>query len=452
MPSDFNSELREGEDPVSVFSVNYSQQNQNIFKSISLDQSEYSETEESLKIVQDISMQGFENKPTPGGQNLYNVYAVRSYNAEVEMLGNAMIQPMMYFQLNNIPMFHGAYMITRVKHNIKPNHMSTTFTGVRIRAVESPIIDIADAYMNLIDTLDLSEAGTSTRARASVSGSFPPIVRTIIENGGSNGNVETGNINLVEIPEIKGVKISKSIPKERKKMITEAKNSLVEMLEAFVTFAKEQSYPTIENSYIGITSLYRSYDYQKFLYDKSKKDGSVALPGTSNHSWGIAVDLLFVPQKDGKFLNKKSFAPIKVAAKKEGFSFEYNPSLKWFLDNSYKFGFIIPETLRDGVDIDEYWHFEYHGTSAKCLYNKLPTTYGNTTKIDDNYKPVVKNPKGVDGNEAIYTEADCNFKVIKTGGDSSIEDLKFTKDFCKSKFLDQTLRLSTPKVFKLSFL
>jgi len=164
IPDDFKAPLNDYEEPVSVFEVNYSQQNQNIFKDVVLDQSEYTETEESLKIVQDISTKGFENNPSFGGQNMYNVYAVRSYSAEIEMLGNAMIQPMMYFQLNNIPMFHGAYMIIRARHNIKANYMSTWFTGVRIRAIETPIIDVAEAYMNLIETLDLSKvkAGSSS--------------------------------------------------------------------------------------------------------------------------------------------------------------------------------------------------------------------------------------------------------------------------------------------------
>ena len=154
------------EDVVPVFVVNYSQQNQNIFKDITLDQSEFTETEESLKIIQDISMKGSENSPSIAGQNMYNIYAVRSYSAEVEMLGNAMIQPMMYFQLNNVPMFHGAYMIIRTRHNIKPNHMTTWFTGSRIRAVETPIIDVADAYMNLIETLDLTSAGKAKSGNA----------------------------------------------------------------------------------------------------------------------------------------------------------------------------------------------------------------------------------------------------------------------------------------------
>jgi LAS superfamily LD-carboxypeptidase LdcB len=416
VPADFSQPLNDYEDPVSVFVVNYSQQNQNIFKDITLDQSEFTETEESLKIVQDISMNGAESKPTFGGQNMYNVYAVRSYSAEIEMLGNAMIQPMMYFQLNNVPMFHGAYMIIRTKHNIKPNHMTTWFTGTRIRAVESPIIDVADAYMSLIETLDLSKAGKS--GSATVSGSYPPIVRTIIENGGSNGNVEVGNIKLVPVNEIDLVQ--QDVPKERRKMIAEAVPALTEMLTEFAKFAKAEGYPTINKKYVGITSLYRSYEYQQELYDKNikkgGKPGAVAEPGFSNHSWGIAVDLLFAPQKTGTYLKIGQWAPIDTDANKEGFSLEYNPSLKWFLDNSWKFGFIIPVTLRDGLgNVDEYWHFEYHGTSAKCLYNKLPSTYGYSPKLDSGYKSVVKNPKGVDGKEVKYLENECDFKYISTG-------------------------------------
>jgi hypothetical protein len=433
IPSDFNEPLNDYEEPVPVFVVNYSQQNQNIFKDISLDQSEFTETEESLKIVQDISTKGFENNPSIGGQNMYNIYAVRSYSAEIEMLGNAMIQPMMYFQLNNIPMFHGAYMIIRTRHNIKPNHMTTWFTGTRIRAIESPIIDVAEAYMSLIETLDLSNAGSASSPV--VSGSYPPIVKTLIDNGATNGNVEVGNIKLKTVDEISGVK--QNVPAERRKMISEAVVALSEMLKDFVTFAKGASYPSVDGRYIAINSLYRSYDYQKQLYDKSKKDGSVATPGTSNHSWGLAVDFSFLAQKTGTYFTKGSWTPISTASNKEGFNLEYNPSLKWFLDNGYKYGFIIPQTLRDGSSIDEYWHFEYHGTSAKCLYSKLPKTYTYTAKIDGNYKSVVKNPKGVDNKDAVYT--DCEFKLVKTG-DGTSSNIKNTGKQIDSKLIYDELK------------
>jgi hypothetical protein len=161
IPADFATDKQDYEEPVTFFNVTFGQQNQNIFKDITLDQSEFSETAESLKIMDDISVKGFETNKTLAGQNIYNVYSVRSYKAEVEMMGDAMIQPMMYFQLNNIPMFHGAYMITHVKHSIKPNHMSTNFTGVRIRKPETKIFDLGDLYMSLLDTLNVVQNNTT---------------------------------------------------------------------------------------------------------------------------------------------------------------------------------------------------------------------------------------------------------------------------------------------------
>lgn len=161
-PNDFTEDIGGGEDPIAVFKVVYGQQNQNIFKDIVLDQSEFSETDESLQIQDQLSTQLSETNRSLAGQNIYNVYSVRSYSAEIEMLGNPMIQPMMYFQLDNIPMFHGAYMVTRVKHAIKPNHMSTNFTGVRIRYAETPLITAMDLYMSMVNNMDTSGAGTGT--------------------------------------------------------------------------------------------------------------------------------------------------------------------------------------------------------------------------------------------------------------------------------------------------
>jgi len=162
LPKDFNEASQPGEDAVTFFNVAFGQQNQNIFKDITLDQSEFGETAESLQITDDISKKGSETNRTLAGQNIYNVYAVRSYKVEIEMLGNAMIQPMMYFQLNNIPLFHGAYMITRVKHSVKPNHMSTHFTGVRLRKPETQIFTSGDLYMSLLDGIDNSNIKKSS--------------------------------------------------------------------------------------------------------------------------------------------------------------------------------------------------------------------------------------------------------------------------------------------------
>ena len=54
------------------------------------------------------------------------------------MMGCANIFPFMYFQLNNVPMFKGAYIITDVKHSIAPGDMKTKFTGVRVSKNQIP--------------------------------------------------------------------------------------------------------------------------------------------------------------------------------------------------------------------------------------------------------------------------------------------------------------------------
>ena len=414
IPDDFNAALQDYEDPIAVFEVNYSQQNQNIFKDVVLDQSEFTETEESLKIVQDISTKGFENNPSFAGQNMYNVYAVRSYSAEIEMLGNAMIQPMMYFQLNNIPMFHGAYMIIRTRHNIKPNHMTTWFTGTRIRAIETPIIDATEAYMNLVETLDLSKASSSSSA--SVAGSTPksspPIIQTLINNGVSASDVNKGRIRLCEIKAIKGVSFEL---KPNKQMICEAVEPFTKMLTDWVSWMISERFKPIktvgnEKIYVYVTSMFRT-------------EGS-----NSAHSFGIAVDFqmankngIIIPNNAGIDSNGNK----KIFSLPEYFNFEYNPALKWLYNNSYRYGFVQPYWANDGKgsgnNSEEHWHWEYHGKSAICMLRQQPIPgLGNNKQTDNPLSSIsenkifnfVKNPLEPDGNEAIYN--DCTYKTTAT--------------------------------------
>lgn len=207
LPVDFTQDSLDSENKVAVFSVNYGQQNQNIFKDITLDQSEFSETAESLQIIDDISKKGFETNKTLAGQNMYNVYSVRSYKTEVEMMGNAMIQPMMYFQLNNIPMFHGAYMITHVKHSIKPNFMSTSFTGVRISKVETPLIDTKDLFMSLINSIVNSNSSSQTANSVSFGLTDSDNGKVIIPNTVAIADLKN-KINLSKFETYKNIKFT----------------------------------------------------------------------------------------------------------------------------------------------------------------------------------------------------------------------------------------------------
>jgi len=328
-----------------------------------------------------------------------------------------MIQPMTYFDLAGVPMFSGAYLITEVKHNFKPNNASTTFKGVRQPRATVPIVTDVALAMNISFKGTKKGSGKSINSIPGSGGGIPkgglaPIVRTIVENGGLNGNVEQGFITTKVIPNIVGVDNKKSTTPIENVLISEAVDTLVPMLTDWVNWMKDpvNGFVGINNNYTYITSVFR--DYEKQVQIREEFPTKSASPGSSPHGWGIAVDLQFL-KKDGSGIisNKENT--------KSSFNIEQNPSLKWLLDNSYTYGWVPPYLLRDGSPLDEHWHFEYHGTAAICLINKNPTTYGYTTQVTQQQKSFVKNPKGKDGNEAKYTG--CEYTTVRDVGDGNEE-------------------------------
>lgn len=423
IPKDFGQNSKPYENDVAVFAVNFGQQNQNIFKDITLDQSEFAETAESLQITDAISKKGSDNNATLAGQNIYNVYTVRSYKAEVEMMGNAMIQPMMHFQLNNIPMFHGAYLITRVKHSIKPNNMSTNFTGVRIRYPETKLLDVSELYMSLIDSIDLSNTSKGT-SNTPTGGSFPPIVSVIYQNGGQNGNIVIEpNITTSKIlvPSL----ILNKVDKDEQFMLKETVQPLNAMLKDWAEWMEGDGFSGNDGKYGEVISAFRGIEKQRRLKQQAIASGNgktAATPGRSNHGWGIAVDLKFY-KKNGTPIENYSNGSPNV---KEGFNLTINRGLWWLLHNSYKYGFIIPESLRSGGSVEEFWHFEYHGKTAKCLLEQNPIIKGERidTKINygsdnDGYHPSVKNPKPYDNDESIYKSCKYTPQSYLDGSDET---------------------------------
>jgi len=117
---------------VRAFRVRFGEQNQSMFTNIRIDSKDYPETNESIQILARLAGDNKLQAPTPKGQNLYNLYENRAYRATVTGLGNAMIQPTQYFQVENVPLYNGAYLVLSVEHQIDPNKMTTTFSGTKI--------------------------------------------------------------------------------------------------------------------------------------------------------------------------------------------------------------------------------------------------------------------------------------------------------------------------------
>ncbi len=130
-----------------------------------------------------------------------------------------------------------------------------------------------------------------------------------------------------------------------------------EVYKAYLKFCKAAQK---ENINIRAIAGYRSYDYQKGLWDyyastngEEYADTYYARPGQSEHNSGLSVDITF---------NGYNFNEI-----------ENYDGYDWILKNMHKYGFILryPE---DKVDVTRYgyesWHIRYVGKKAATTIYK----------------------------------------------------------------------------------
>ena len=144
------------------FNVDAGVRNQGMFYSIQLDQNSFASTTEANQVVYNMGSAAGGRKSNTQSVGLYNLYQNRSYECTVESLGNAMIQPTMYFNLRHVPMFNGPYMIQDVTHTISSGEFKTSFTGVRMPIYSLPKLE------NQIMTINqniLSELVSNIRQR-----------------------------------------------------------------------------------------------------------------------------------------------------------------------------------------------------------------------------------------------------------------------------------------------
>lgn len=114
------------------FQVDFGKRNQGVFNSVSIDMNQHKNIGPTFQVVADMGSQASGQQVAQQSQSLYNFYKTRSYTCQVQSLGNAMIQPTMYFNLTNVPLFYGPYLIMNVSHNITSRGFTTNFDGVRI--------------------------------------------------------------------------------------------------------------------------------------------------------------------------------------------------------------------------------------------------------------------------------------------------------------------------------
>jgi hypothetical protein len=175
-----------------AFEVSFGDQNQSIFKGVTLDQSSIKNTSESFVVLENLSR----GESGAGTYNvdigLFDYYRQASYSCEVTCMGNVMIQPTMFFYLKNIPMFRGSYWITEVSHNIRNNSITTTFKGSRIpqASLPDPEDSFVSSYKSLFDGL-INKAKVSTQTS-----STPTTEQTLKIQGKGDFVIDAGTVRI----------------------------------------------------------------------------------------------------------------------------------------------------------------------------------------------------------------------------------------------------------------
>lgn len=123
------------------FLVDVGAQNQAIFYGVDVDQNNGAATAESIQMIENTRNSVSSRGVSTQNNSMFNLYKNLSYTATVRSLGNALIQPTMYFKLQHLPMFEGPYFITEVSHEINPGSFETMFKGVRQSIYSPPTID-----------------------------------------------------------------------------------------------------------------------------------------------------------------------------------------------------------------------------------------------------------------------------------------------------------------------
>ena len=178
---------------VMAFTVDFGIPNQNIFESITLDQSEFADTSEAFVITEQLGKQASGRPVATNSVNLFNLYKARNYKVNISCMGNVMIQPTTYFQLRYVPMFSGPYMVLETNHNITPNNIETSFVGTRVPIPNVP--KITDLIMKVEDSL-LKKLQSQTKKAT------PPPPANLDEHTLTETQVQEGeiNVNVTAIP------------------------------------------------------------------------------------------------------------------------------------------------------------------------------------------------------------------------------------------------------------
>lgn len=121
----------------------------------------------------------------------------------------------------------------------------------------------------------------------------------------------------------------------------------------------------------GYRSIERQQEILNFYLQPNQRGddayNSVALPGSSEHHTGLAIDVALI--KNGEYIENITGD---------------EPEIRWLFENCYRFGFILryPKGKEDITGYSyEPWHFRYVGNDAAMIISKNNITLEEYHKL-----------------------------------------------------------------------
>lgn len=266
---------------VVAFNVDIGIRNQNIFHHFDISQNLGKETSESLAQLNNTINQANGRGSATQNVSLWDFYKKRSYEAQVQCMGNVMIQPTMYFNLRYVPMFYGPYYITSVKHNITPGKFETTFKGTRQQIFALPNID---NYLQTLTKELLTEITNKLKQGVSTNS-----VGSGQTNNANSTNSQTSNLQKVDtvtsncsgkLPTLysKTLKFSAATQSENRVNVQD-------MINAIKTNVVGGSNPKITKIISFVTIYLNSYNGSEFVCWNNNYSGARLNYGPNNSAW-----------------------------------------------------------------------------------------------------------------------------------------------------------------------
>jgi len=367
-----------------AFEVEFGSPDNPVIKSLDVSTEDSKPTAESILNLQRLVDKDNSNKAVTTDCSVLSVMEGRSYKMKIDMIGNGQLSPMQYFYVAKMPIFSGLYQVMNVTHSIKPNDMTTSIEGIRMRFDGSNMKGITPITIESLKAL--ADDSNMVEPIASAGGSsspFPPAPTNIYgfelptnipvtsddEIDLIPGTYLTNSKQPIQLAQIDGRPVEVKTAKAYISMFKAAKQEGVK-LKVNSAFRPQwgTELKTMSSKGIEVTSstqeelrrelLKPEYPNPNSVLNPSGKlvstssptlspqskyfKKAVAPPGFSNHGNGISLDL-----NTGTRVVKP---PLLSTLNKTVYT--------WLIKNGWKYGFVR-------VVKTEEWHFDYRPDLAK---------------------------------------------------------------------------------------